>query len=79
MNKIMTKEEYKQVLKSKMAELLVTDNKKNIAKKLKISRQTLYNYLREFEVDYKNLDKKSNYGLKDSGELEKRIDLILKK
>ena len=79
MNKIMTKEEYKQVLKSKMAELLVTDNKKNIAKKLKISRQTLYNYLREFEVDYKNLDVKSNYGIKDSGELEKRIDSILKK
>jgi DNA invertase Pin-like site-specific DNA recombinase len=79
MKKKMTKEEYKEILKTKISELLKTHKKRELAKKLKISRQTLYNYMREFDIDYKNLSNVNNYGIIDSGELEKRIDSLLDK
>ena len=71
------KTEANEHLKNKILELLSTHNKKQLAEKLQVSRQTLYNYMKDFGIDYKKITKVNNYGIVNSGELERRLDLIL--
>lgn len=48
---------YNEEVREKILILLKSHNKKQLAQVLKISRQSLYNYMRELEIDYRSINK----------------------